>query len=233
MMCAFYLRGGVICGEYVRRYNTVDKVLMRLERLRALRRSLVVERSAALRPSPADGLSQQAVLTDSERRHSGGLMRVNHAGEVCAQALYLGQMLFARSEQTAAFLEHACQEEQDHLRWTASRLAELHVSESRLNLAWFAASFLVGCLAASFGDAWSLAFVAETEQQVGRHLDRHTAACPAADLKSHAVIKVMKADELAHGDRAYQLSAGRVLPHGLKRVMHWQSKLLTTLAYYC
>lgn len=193
---------------------------------------MTTEPSSGLRSSPADGVSQQAVLTDSERRHSGGLMRVNHAGEVCAQALYFGQMLLARSEQTAVFLQHACQEEQDHLRWTASRLADLHVSESRLNLVWFAASFLVGCLAASFGDEWSLAFVAETEQQVGRHLDRHSATCPAADLKSHAVIKVMKADELAHGDLAYQMSAGRVLPGGLKRLMRWQSKLLTTLAYY-
>lgn len=216
----------------MRRYNKVDKILMRVERLRALRGSMASEQSPALRASPADGVEQKEDLSSFDRHHSGGLMRVNHAGEVCAQALYLGQMMLARSEETASFLRHACQEEQDHLRWTASRLADLNLSKSRLNTIWFATSFLVGCLAASLGDEWSLAFVAETEQQVGRHLDRHLAACPSADFKSRAVIEAMKIDELAHGNLAYQMSHGRVLPDGLKRVMHWQSKVLTTLAYY-
>lgn len=224
----------LVCGEGIvlRRYSKLDAFLIRLERLRALTDRLRGAESVVLRASPADGVRQADALTESDRRHSGGLMRVNHAGEVCAQALYLGQLLMARSEQTADFLQHACEEEQDHLQWTASRLADLQASESRLNVAWFVASFGVGVLAATVGDQWSLAFVAETEQQVGRHLDRHLAACPPADLKSRAVIQLMQADERAHGDLAFQMSHGSVLPRAVKRIMHWQSKVLTTLAYY-
>ena len=138
--------------------------------------------TVAHRPNPAEALSEQP-LSEQERRHSAGLMRVNHVGEVCAQALYEAQARFARNPHTQAQLRHAGEEELDHLAWTATRLTELGSRPSLLNPLWYAGSFALGAIAARMGDAQSLGFVVETERQVEAHLDSHLSELPVADLR--------------------------------------------------
>ncbi len=166
---------------------------------RALRAVFAPARSS--RPAPAAAAAGTA-LAEPERRDAAGLMRVNHAGELAAQALYHGQALFARDDATRALLEESAQAEADHLAWCETRLTELRARPSLLNPLWYAGSFAIGALAAWAGDKISLGFVAETERQVERHLDDHLERLPASDTRSRAILETMRAEEVAHGAAA-------------------------------
>jgi 3-demethoxyubiquinol 3-hydroxylase len=171
----------------------------------------------AARPSPAAGLEETG-LTQSEKKTSVALMRVNHAGEVCAQALYLGQACFSRAAETQTHLTAAAGEEHDHLAWCASRLDELGGRPSLLNPLWFAGSALIGMVAGAAGDPVSLGFVGETERQVEAHLTDHLQRLPDNDLKSHAILERMREDEAQHGVTAERAGADP-LPAPVRRLM--------------
>lgn len=183
----------------------------------------------ALRANPADG-EADVVLDDAARRHAAGLMRINHVGEVCAQALYCGQAAVARDAATRAHLLEAAQEETDHLAWCADRLRELDSRPSLLNPLWYAGSFAIGALAGLRGDGWNLGFVVETERQVEAHIDEHLQSLPAADGRSRAILQVMKADEARHADEA-EAAGARVLPPPVPGVMAMASNLMKAIAY--
>jgi len=170
------------------------------------------------------------VLDDAERRHAAGLMRINHVGEVCAQALYVGQAAVARDPATRAHLQAAAQEETDHLAWCADRLRELDSRPSLLNPVWYAGSYAIGVLAGLRGDGWNLGFVVETERQVEAHLEEHLQTLPAADGRSRAILRVMKDDEARHAEHARDAGA-RTLPPPVPTVMALASKLMKTVAY--
>ena len=157
-------------------------------------------------------------------------MRVNHVGEVCAQALYQGQALTARNAAARQGLEGAAREERDHLAWSAERIQELGGRRSLLNPLWYAGSLAIGAFAGALGDRWSLAFLAETERQVEEHLSGHLEALPAADRKTRAVVETMRADEARHRASAIELGAAE-LPEPAKRAMRFASKVMTTVAY--
>jgi ubiquinone biosynthesis monooxygenase Coq7 len=186
--------------------------------------------AASSRPSPATRLPD-AELTDMERRKSAGLMRVNHVGEVCAQALYAAQGRFSGNPGTRAQFSAAAREEEDHLAWTAQRLEELNSHTSVLNPLWYAGAYAMGTVAARLGDARSLGFVVETERQVEAHLASHLERLPAADIKSRAVVEQMRQDEVAHGAAAEALGAVAVPPDA-RKAMQAMSKVMTSLAYY-
>ena len=172
--------------------------------------STVAGSPRAERANPGDS-TPDVVLDDAERRHAAGLMRINHVGEVCAQALYIGQAAVARDPATRAHLLEAAQEETDHLAWCADRLRELDSRPSLLNPLWYAGSYTIGALAGLRGDGWNLGFVVETEHQVEAHLEEHLRTLPEADLRSRAILQVMKDDEARHADHAEQAGA-KVLP---------------------
>ncbi|MBF6024938.1 2-polyprenyl-3-methyl-6-methoxy-1,4-benzoquinone monooxygenase [Lysobacter niastensis] len=184
---------------------------------------------AAERGNPAAGIAQ-IELDENERRHAAGLMRINHVGEVCAQALYCGQAAVARDEATRAHLLEAAQEETDHLAWCADRLRELDSRPSLLNPLWYAGSFAIGALAGLRGDGWNLGFVVETERQVEAHIDEHLDSLPNADARSRAILEVMKADESRHADNA-EAAGARILPPPVPSLMAAASKLMKTVAY--
>jgi ubiquinone biosynthesis monooxygenase Coq7 len=174
---------------------------------------------------------QQASLTDAERQLSGALMRVNHVGEVCAQALYQGQALAARDEATRRMLLDAAQEETDHLAWTRERLDALGARPSLLNPVWYAGAFAIGFAAAKLSDRASLGFVVETERQVEAHLQGHLNRLPEGDAASRAIVAQMKVDEAAHADAA--LAQGALeLPAPVKAAMRLAAKVMTTTAHY-
>jgi 3-demethoxyubiquinol 3-hydroxylase len=182
----------------------------------------------AYRPYPGSATPN---LDDAQRRESAALMRVNHAGEVAAQALYHGQALLARSAATRELLLKAAAEEADHLGWCEQRLRELGSGPSLLTPLWYAGSFAIGAVAASFGDAASLGFVAETERQVEGHLDEHLRRLPSADGASRAVVAAMRNDEIAHADKAR--AAGAVeLPGIVGDLMRGTAKVMTGTAYW-
>lgn len=183
----------------------------------------------AERPNPAADLAD-IDLADAARRHAAGLMRINHTGEVCAQALYVGQAAVARDPATRAHLLQAAQEETDHLAWCADRLHELASRPSLLNPLWYAGSFAIGALAGLRGDGWNLGFVVETERQVEAHLAEHLQSLPEGDARSRAILAVMQADEARHADAA--LAAGaRVLPAPIPGLMAAMSKVMKAVAY--
>ncbi len=169
-------------------------------------------------------------LDSAERAHAAGLMRVNHVGEVCAQALYQSQKILARSSETRAMLDHAAQEEMDHMAWCEERLSELGSHTSYLNPIWYAGSFGIGLLAGLAGDRWSLGFVAETEKQVEKHLNSHLETLPMADTRSRAIVDQMRLDEIDHGQSAWN-AGGKPLPQPIKNAMEAISKVMTTAAY--
>ncbi len=169
-------------------------------------------------------------LDAAERAHAAGLMRVNHVGEVCAQALYQSQKIVARSPETRAMLDHAAQEEMDHMAWCEDRLSELGSHTSYLNPIWYAGSFGIGLLAGLAGDRWSLGFVAETEKQVEKHLNSHLETLPLADTRSRAIVDQMRRDEIDHGQSAWD-AGGKPLPQPIKNAMETISKIMTTAAY--
>ena len=180
--------------------------------------------SAAARPSPAADIPETDLAPDA-RRNSIALMRVNHAGEISAQALYRGQSVMARSEETRRHLLQAAEEEQDHLAWCAQRLEELDGRPSRLDPLWYAGSFLLGMAAGVPGDRVSLGFVAETERQVEAHLDDHLSRLPEEDARSAAILEQMSEDEAHHGTTA-ELAGGVELPYPVRRIMALGGNLL-------
>lgn len=184
----------------------------------------------SVRPPPGGDLPE-APADSREKRHTAALMRVNHSGEVCAQALYQGQALTARNALIQKKLEQAALEEIEHLAWTESRIAELGGRKSLLNPLWYAGSFAIGAAAGALGDRLSLGFLAETERQVTRHLESHLQRVPQADQKSRALLDQMKADESRHATTA-MASGGAELPDPVKFLMKLSSKLMTGVAYW-
>jgi ubiquinone biosynthesis monooxygenase Coq7 len=170
-------------------------------------------------------------MTAEERRHAAALMRVNHVGEVCAQALYQGQALTSRDPAIRQALEQAAWEETEHLNWTEKRIEELGGRKSLLNPLWYAGSLALGVFAGKCGDKWNLGFLAETERQVGAHLADHLNRLPPADDRSRAIVSQMAADEAEHAETAARLG-GAELPAPVKQAMQLSSKLMTGTAYY-
>jgi len=203
----------------------MDRLIAEFDR--ALR--AVVGVASASRPSPAED-KPEAELDTRARAHAAALMRVNHVGEVCAQALYQGQALTAGNARIKAALEQAAREEQDHLAWSADRIRELGGRTSLLNPLWYAGSFSIGALAGLLGDRWNVAFLAETERQVEDHLTGHLEALPTDDERTRAVVSAMRADEAKHGATARGLG-GEDLPAPVKAAMRFASKIMTTIAY--
>ena len=181
------------------------------------------------RESPGYELPE-ASLSSSERDHAAALMRVNHVGEVCAQALYQGQALITRDPATRASLEQAAREEEDHLAWSAGRVRELGGHLSLLNPVWYAGSLALGIVAGALGDRWSLAFLAETERQVEEHLAGHLAELPEGDARTRAVVEQMRAEEAKHRETALALGAAE-MPAPAKLAMRAMAKLMTAVAY--
>jgi ubiquinone biosynthesis monooxygenase Coq7 len=197
---------------------------------RALKALLVPARAARPLPRPV-GPGPKAPLAEAERRESAALMRVNHAGEIAAQALYHGQALLAREPRTREFLLGAAREEADHLAWCESRLAALGSRPSLLDPLWYAGSFAIGTLAAAFGDPASLGFVAETERQVEGHLRGHLERLPPNDLDSRAVLETMRQDEISHGSRA-RFEGGSRLPIPVRGLMRLTARVMTRASYW-
>lgn len=206
--------------------SQLDRALIGFDR--ALR--VVSGQASATRSNPADAVEADQ-LSDMEKRHSAGLMRVNHVGEICAQALYDAQSQFSESEQVRRQFIHAGVEEQDHLAWTAHRLHELGSHTSLLKPLWYAGAFVCGAVAARCGDQVSLGFVVETERQVEAHLNSHLDRLPPVDLKSRAIVAQMRDDEVAHGAAAAALGAS-TLPAPVQTAMKLMAKVMTSTAYY-
>ncbi len=181
------------------------------------------------RPMPGADLPE-VEMSEAEKRHVAALMRVNHCGEICAQALYQGQSLTSRDPSVKRELEQAAWEETEHLNWTERRIAELGGRKSLLNPLWYAGSLAIGAFAGKCGDAWSLGFLAETEHQVEGHLENHKARLPAQDRKSWEVLEQMKIDEVRHAQTATRHGA-RELPLPVKLAMKLSSSLMTRLSY--
>ena len=185
--------------------------------------------AAASRPCPA-GLAEGGEMDDQQRRHSAGLMRINHVGEVCAQALYDAQGRFSENTELQQQFARAGREEEDHLAWTAQRLQELGARTSLLNPLWYAGAYALGAIAAKLGDARSLGFVVETERQVEAHLNSHLDLLPAQDARSRAIVDQMRIDEIAHGAAAQSLGAADT-PVPVRLAMQAMAKLMTLTAY--
>lgn len=190
----------------------------------------VVGGANAHRPTPGSEANAAASMDAKQREHAAGLMRVNHVGEVCAQALYQAQKLVARNPEIRQMLDHSGQEEMDHLAWCETRLQELGSHTSYLNPIWYAGSFAIGIAAGLAGDRWSLGFVAETEKQVENHLESHLEKLPKDDQRSRAIVDQMRLDEIEHGQAAI-LAGGADLPELIKKVMQGVSKIMTSTAY--
>jgi len=190
----------------------------------------VVGGANAGRPTPGTESGANAALDSDQRKHAAGLMRVNHVGEVCAQALYQSQKLVARDSQIKEMLDHSGQEEMDHLAWCETRLKELGSHTSYLNPLWYAGSFAIGIAAGLAGDKWSLGFVAETEKQVENHLASHLKNLPEEDHRSRAIVDQMRLDEIEHGQAAVR-AGGVILPEPIQKIMQTMSKVMTTTAY--
>ncbi|TPA28666.1 demethoxyubiquinone hydroxylase family protein [Burkholderia pseudomallei] len=183
------------------------------------------------RPVPKPAAAAPAELSAAERKHAAGLMRVNHVGEVCAQALYQAQKLTTSSAGLKEMFGHAAREEEDHLAWTAHRLKDLDSRPSLLNPLWYAGALAIGVVAGRLGDKMSLGFMAETERQVESHLDGHLSELPAADVESRAIVEQMRADEVKHGKSATD-AGGIELPMPARMLMRAASKVMTSTAYY-
>lgn len=211
----------------MRHYTALDKLVIEVDHAV---QTLFADHRNHSRPYPAENIDE-AALNDKERQHVGGLMRVNHTGEVCAQALYQGQALTADLHEVREQMEEAAQEEIDHLAWCEQRLHELGERPSYLNPLWFLGAFTMGAVAGKIGDKWSLGFVVETERQVIEHLHDHLGSLPQQDKKTSAILSQMQAEEAEHGHTAEQAGAAR-FPAPVKFVMRYVSKIMTTVAYY-
>ena len=203
----------------------MDRLIAEFDR--ALRAVAGIAR--AERASPAAAVAETP-LGEAQKAHVAALMRVNHVGEVCAQALYQGQALTARRPEARGALEQAAREEEDHLAWSAERIRELGGRPSLLNPLWYAGSFAIGAAAGLLGDRWNFAFLAETERQVEEHLTGHLEALPPEDQRTRAVVEAMRADEARHRASAINLGAAE-LPEPARLAMRLASKVMTTVAY--
>lgn len=210
-----------------RQYNQIDKFIMDFDKTLG---SWLGSSAVSSRPNPVSA-GESEDLDPAEMRLSQGLMRVNHAGEVSAQALYQGQSMTARSMSVRRSMQKSAEEEVDHLHWCEQRLKELHSQGSRLNPLWYAGSFSIGALAGLAGDKWSLGFVAETEKQVVAHLQSHLEKLPEADTRSRAIIEQMQEDEAHHATVAIEAGAAE-LPGMIKKVMTLCSRVMTSTAYW-
>ena len=210
-----------------RRFNSADQLMIGID---SALRTLFGRPQVTERVNPAEALDD-AEMSDEERDLTARLMRINHTGEVCAQALYQGQALTAKLPQIRDTMERAAQEENDHLAWCESRLDELDNRKSLLNPFWYAGSFLIGATAGLAGDKWSLGFVAETEHQVEAHLNEHINRIPVQDQKSLAILEQMKEDEIHHATVALE-AGGADLPAPIKAAMKLTSKLMTKSVFY-
>lgn len=190
----------------------------------------VFTEAKATRTHP-DASIQEDAVSDKQKQKIIALMRINHVGEVCAQALYSGQAFTSRNPQVVKALAHAASEETDHLAWCESRIKALGGRKSFLNPMWYLGSFTIGAVAGAIGDKWNLGFLAETEQQVSAHLSNHLAQLPSEDKKTRAIIEQMHIDETSHAQEAVNLGAAE-LPASVKKAMKISSKIMTTTAYY-
>ena len=186
---------------------------------------------AVRRPVPEPEVLSANELTEQEKKHAASLMRVNHVGEICAQALYQAQRVTSSSAKTKEQLAKAAIEEEDHLHWCAQRIEELGSRPSLLNPLWYSGSFAIGLIAGLAGDAWNLGFVVETEKQVEQHLDSHLTSLPEDDFASRAIVKQMRIEEIEHGNMAKDAGA-KELPELVKKVMASTSKVMTKVAYH-
>ncbi len=214
-------------NNILRTYTFLDNLCLGVDQ--ALRAVSGASKTSG-RPYPANALKDQE-MTLPQRNYSAALMRINHAGEVCAQALYHGQGLGSRNRLVKEKMRRAALEEGDHLAWCAKRLTELHSHTSYLNPFWYASSFAIGLSAGMIGDQWSLGFLAETENQVVQHLEKQLGELPATDQKSQMIINQMQQDEANHRDDAMQAGAAE-LPTWLKRVMQFTAKIMVKTAFW-
>lgn len=210
----------------MRRLPTLDQLIVAFDS--GLR--TVFAPAHSLRPVPGADLPE-AELSEEERRLSASLMRVDHSGEICAQALYQGQALTARNPRAKAALEQAAREETEHLAWTERRIEELGGSKSLLNAAWYVGSFALGALTGLMGDRWNLGFLAETERQVVAHLEGHLVRLPEGDQRSRATLERMKEDEARHATTAIR-HGGADLPPPARKAMQLSSKVMTGIAFW-
>ncbi len=211
----------------MRHLSLLDKICLQFD---AALKTVTATHAGAERINPADN-HDEVELTVIEQRHAAGLMRVNHVGEVCAQALYQGQALTAQLNDVREAMQAAAQEEIDHLSWCEQRLQELHSHTSYLNPLWYSGAFAIGAVAGIIGDRWSLGFVAETEHQVVKHLQNHLTKLAPQDAKSRAILQQMAIDEAQHAQTAMDAGASE-LPQPIKKLMTAMSKIMTTTAYY-
>jgi len=209
-----------------RNYSKLDRIIASMDE--ALRIS-TGDAPSPKRENPAGDIPP-AQLDDADRRHSAGLMRINHTGEICAQALYAGQAATARYDETRAAMQQAADEEIDHLAWCESRLDELDSRPSILNPFWYAGSFAIGAIAGFAGDQWSLGFIKETENQVEAHLEDHLERLPEGDERSQAILDQMKTDEAKHADMAAEAGA-HDLPKPIQSAMAVTASIMKSLAY--
>ena len=209
-----------------RQYSLIDKLIQQADN--ALK-TVIPNSITSDRPSPSTD-KPKTRFAEHESRHIAGLMRVNHTGEVCAQALYQGQALTARLGEVRGAMEQAAKEEVDHLAWCENRINELGSHTSYLNPLFYGLSFGMGAAAGMIGDKWSLGFVAETEYQVVKHLDNHLRQIPVRDKKSRAILEKMKEDELHHATTAVDNGA-ETLPQPVKNAMRLVSKIMTKTTY--
>ncbi len=204
-----------------------DRVISQLD---AALRTLSPSAAQAARPNPSKGVQDSNDLSEAERKHAAGLMRINHTGEVCAQGLYQGQALTAKLTETRESMNHAAQEEEDHLAWCRDRLSELQSRPSLLNPVFYSLSYGIGATAGAISDRWSLGFVAATEDQVCKHLESHLTSLPESDQRSRAILKQMLTDEAQHAEQA--LAAGGLdFPKPVKQLMTLVSKAMTKTTY--
>ena len=208
----------------VRQLTSFDRLLSGLER------ALGTVCGAAVESRPSPATQPESQLDEPQRKHAAGLMRVNHTGEVCAQALYDGHAALARNDATRAHLRAAAAEETDHLAWCAQRLHELEDRPSLLNPLWYAGSFAMGAAAAALGDRWSLGFVVETERQVEAHLHEHLQRLPESDARSRAILTRMQTEEGRHAANA-QARGGAELPQPIPSLMRFASAVMKAVAY--
>lgn len=210
-----------------RNYTLLDKICIGFDQaLRALTNNV----SAMASTYPAARVEEQ-MLDDSQRKHSAALMRINHAGEICAQALYQGQAVVSHSPQIQEKMQQAALEEGQHLEWCKQRLDELGSHTSYLNPLWYTGSFCIGMMAGMIGDKWSLGFVVETERQVIKHLESHLQLLPMQDQRSYKILKQMEQDEAKHRDEAIAAGAAE-LPDIIKQAMGFTSKIMVKTAYW-
>jgi ubiquinone biosynthesis monooxygenase Coq7 len=211
----------------IRQYTVLDQVIGFVDQ--GLR-SIFYTPITSQRENPAV-LVKETMLTNKEKSHSAGLMRVNHVGEVCAQALYQGQAITARKDEVKQAMQHSADEEIDHLVWCHQRLQELGSRVSYLNPLWYLGALSIGIIAGIAGDKWSLGFVAETERQVVQHLNNHLQQLPKHDDKSRAILRQMVEDEEHHATVAYEIGAVN-LPAPIQQIMAMSAKIMTTTAYW-